>query len=209
MSAVRRRPRRRASLSAAIGAGCVLVAVTAAAADEPSLVDPYAAGEPMPSAEEIRESVSRWEPEVSRWEPEVRSLELPEPRDLQVEDRDGDRTTVSISADVLFAFDSDELTDAARRTIDELAERVSAVDGPIAVVGHTDSVGTDAYNQDLSKRRARAVADHLRTALTGDPELTIEGRGSSEPLERESDDDPRAAARNRRVEISFEEPGAD
>jgi outer membrane protein OmpA-like peptidoglycan-associated protein len=71
------------------------------------------------------------------------------------------------------------------------------------VVGHTDSQGSDAYNDDLSRRRAEAVAAVLRPELAGGPELdlAVEGRGEREPVADNSTDEGRQA--NRRVSVTF------
>lgn len=203
------RPRRSAP-RAATSAGATLVAVLLAAPAlgqdagptvvgqdaGPTVVDPLADG-PVPTAAEIAERIRPIEPVVRRYE-------LPEPRSLRQEVAEGERTTVSIASDVLFAFDSAELSERAEVTVRELAQDVRDAVGTVSVVGHTDSVGTDAYNQDLSERRAAAVAEVLADELGGDVDLVTEGRGSSEPVADESDGDAVAAAQNRRVEIAYE-----
>ncbi len=76
-------------------------------------------------------------------DPQVRRLD-PEVRELRIEERAGDQTTVTISTDVLFAFDSAELTPSAVAVMDDLAARVAGagVGGDVLVVGHTDGIGT-------------------------------------------------------------------
>lgn len=125
----------------------------------------------------------------------------------------GPRTTVRLATDVLFAFGKATLTPAARVRIAEAATalRQGGATGSVEVEGHTDHVGTAAYNQDLSLRRARAVAAALGPLLA-DPRITLvpRGYGFTRPLiaERTSGgaDDPRARARNRRVAIVFSRP---
>jgi len=118
-----------------------------------------------------------------------------------------DEVQVSLAADVLFAFDQSELTPAAAAQIDATAAQVQAESsGPVAIVGHTDSMGTDAYNLDLSLRRANAVRDALAIKAPG---LTYEvsGQGAAEPVAPNANDDgtdnPTGRARNRRVTITF------
>lgn len=176
-----------------VGTGAVGTA-TAAQEDGPRHVDPLEDADP-PTAAEIADSITPLEPEVRQLEVETRAL-----REERQED---DVAVVSIATDVLFAFDSAELSDRAETTVRDLAADLVDVGGTVTVVGHTDSVGTDAYNQDLSERRAASVAAVLADELDG-IELVTEGRGSSEPIAPESDDDPSAAARNRRVEISYD-----
>lgn len=180
----------------AVAAALVVALGAPASAQDAEVLDVLAGADtPRPSASDIASS-------VRRLEPEVRLLELPDPRSLREEREDAGQTTVSLSADVLFPFDSAEVTDGARTTLEALAAELAETEGTIAVVGHTDSVGTEEYNQQLSENRADAVAEVLREHL-GDREITTEGRSFREPIARESDDDPAAAAQNRRVEISF------
>ena len=151
-----------------------------------------------PSEFELAESIRRLEPVVRSLKPVVRSL--------STERRKGDQRIVTISSDVLFEFDSAELTSNAERVVDELAQRIAETKGPVSVVGHTDSIGADAYNQDLSERRASAVADALRAVIGSDRPLTVAGRGETQPVapnEKNGDDNPAGRALNRRVVVTF------
>ena len=102
------------------------------------------------------------------------------------------RTTFSVSADVLFAFDSARLSARAARPLDAIAERVG--ERCVEVVGHTDGRGTEAYNAALSRRRAEAVADRLDLRCA-----RVTGRGEADPVA--PNDTARGRARNRRVEV--------
>ncbi|GAA4704771.1 Outer membrane protein OmpA [Promicromonospora umidemergens] len=117
--------------------------------------------------------------------------------------QDGD-VTVTLASDVLFASDKHTLSTSARNVVDKAAASIleQADDGEVRVVGHTDDVDTDAYNQKLSDRRARSVAEHLRAQLGGDYSVTEEGRGETEPVADGTS--PEARAANRRVEIHFQ-----
>lgn len=116
------------------------------------------------------------------------------------------RQTVALHADVLFAFDSAELSDEAQAVIQEVgAEITQRADPsePVVVEGHTDNEGSDSYNQDLSERRAEAVHEELTSALE-DPSsfrFDVSGKGEAEPVADNSDEEGRA--RNRRVEIEY------
>jgi outer membrane protein OmpA-like peptidoglycan-associated protein len=112
--------------------------------------------------------------------------------------------TVTLASDVLFASDDHTLSAAARGVVDRAAASITgqADDGAVRVVGHTDDVDSDAYNQRLSERRARSVAERLRARLGGDYSVTEEGRGETEPVAPGTTAEARAA--NRRVEIHFE-----
>lgn len=172
-----------------------------------ALVAPAGAGqdEPPPpsfSASELAASVRVLEPRVDTLEPTVRPL--------RTEQRVDGRTTVSISSDVLFDFDSSELTPSAAAVVADLVARISAAQTPVLVIGHTDGIGTAGYNQDLSERRAAAVVSALRADLGPTPAITAEGRGSAEPIAPErinGGDNPQGRAQNRRVEISLAETG--
>lgn len=102
--------------------------------------------------------------------------------------------------EVLFAFDSATLTPAAEATLDTVLEKLRGADVlAIRVDGHTDSVGSDAYNQGLSERRAASVVDYLFSRGVAAEKLSSQGFGESKPIEDNGTDDGRA--QNRRVEI--------
>jgi outer membrane protein OmpA-like peptidoglycan-associated protein len=69
------------------------------------------------------------------------------------------------------------------------------------LVGHTDAVGTDSYNEDLSLRRSRAAASYLSSQGVARGRLLTSGRGEMEPIA--SNDDESGRSRNRRVEIAI------
>jgi len=116
-------------------------------------------------------------------------------------------TVVQLAADTLFAFDKADLDSAAQANLQRTADLVrQGGTGEVAVVGHTDAKGDDAYNLDLSRRRAAAVATWFRTqpglaARTFVPE----GKGETAPVapnaRPDGGDDPDGRARNRRVEV--------
>ncbi|MDX9667208.1 OmpA family protein [Pseudomonas sp. P5_152] len=108
--------------------------------------------------------------------------------------------TLSDQGEVLFAFDSAQLTPAAQEQLVGLMDKLKNADVlSIKVVGHTDSQGTDAYNQALSERRASSVAAFLlEQGLTPD-KLTSQGMGESQPVADNASEEGRA--KNRRVEL--------
>lgn len=117
-------------------------------------------------------------------------------------------TTVSLGADVLFDSGSAELEDEAQNVI-ELAARSLAEHepGPVSVVGHTDSVDDEAFNQTLSEQRAQAVADALGSLIDErDYPLKASGRGESAPIADNGSAEGRAL--NRRVELTIDTPVA-
>jgi len=111
-----------------------------------------------------------------------------------------------LPSDVLFEFDKATLTASAAGTIDEFATQIDAKGGTITVVGHTDSKGTDDYNQTLSEQRAAAVGAVLEAKLGGAFSYEALGRGESQPIapneHPDGSDDPDGRAQNRRVEVS-------
>lgn len=111
--------------------------------------------------------------------------------------------TLNDAGKVLFDFDKSDLTAEARSQLDGLMGKLSQADVvSIRVVGHTDSVGTDAYNQRLSERRASSVVEYLLTQGLAPGKLTSEGKGESEPVADNATDEGRA--QNRRVELHLQ-----
>ena len=105
-----------------------------------------------------------------------------------------------MSGNVLFDFDKSDLTPAAKAQLDTLMDKLRNADVvSIKVIGHTDSKGSDAYNQSLSERRASSVAAYLLSQGLAPNKLTSEGRGESEPVADNASDEGRA--QNRRVEL--------
>ncbi len=102
--------------------------------------------------------------------------------------------------DIYFDFDKDDLTSEALKELDEvyvLLRRNKAM--YMEISGHTDIIGNDEYNFDLSKRRAQRVIDHLVKKGIPQERLSIQYFGSSEPVKENSTDEGRA--QNRRVEF--------
>ncbi|KHK61383.1 MULTISPECIES: OmpA family protein [Pseudomonas] len=111
--------------------------------------------------------------------------------------------TLNDAGKVLFEFDQSDLTPAARSQLDALMDKLSHANvASIRVVGHTDSVGTDAYNQGLSERRAGSVVEYLLTQGLAPAKVTSEGKGESEPVADNETDEGRA--QNRRVELHIQ-----
>jgi len=107
---------------------------------------------------------------------------------------------VSYSADAFFDFDKAVLKPAGKASLDELVSKLSDMNLEVIIaVGHTDSIGTDAYNQKLSIRRAEAVKAYLKGKGVEETRIYTEGKGEKQP---EADNKTAAGrAKNRRVEI--------
>lgn len=114
--------------------------------------------------------------------------------------RDGDELALRMPGDVTFAFDRYDIQPRFRPTLDEVAETLRDYPSTfIDVYGHTDSVGTDAYNQTLSENRAQSVASYLASRGVQSERIATQGFGESQPIADNATDAGRAA--NRRVEI--------
>lgn len=176
--------------------------------EQPDPVDPNGADMRF-SSPEAGETVEfenrRPEPDWEEWIGEMESFV---DSDVASTTRDGDTETVALKSDVMFDFDSAELTSEAEGIVREAAaslERNIDPDDPeVTVIGHTDGTGSDDYNQTLSEERAETVRDILEEELDGGLTFTVEGRGANEPVAEEGGSDTEEAqARNRRVEFSY------
>jgi outer membrane protein OmpA-like peptidoglycan-associated protein len=198
--------RRVSSGSAAL---CAVVLLTGCAAQPLGTRERSTRGDP---ALENRDETSRPQEETpaNQHEEIARNQELLEElrrRNLDV--RETPRGVVVNLPDVLFEFDRADLTRDARRTVGDIAVVVlrSARGRQVSIEGHTDSIGTQAYNQRLSGARAESVAD----ALVGDGvnrrRLRPRGFGKTRPVAPNTirgRDNPEGRARNRRVEVIIE-----
>jgi len=111
-----------------------------------------------------------------------------------------DALRVGVASDYSFAVDSSKLTPSAKQTFAQIASVLKDYKKTIIhIVGFTDSTGTAQYNQKLSVRRARAVADYLISQGVPAGRIRIEGRGETQPVA--SNATAAGRARNRRVDI--------
>ncbi len=116
--------------------------------------------------------------------------------------------TVTLASDVTFASDSAELTSAADAQLQTVAGQLGQYPdgGTLTIVGHTDDVQDDAYNQTLSEKRANAVKTRLAQLTSLDKwQTSVSGKGESEPKVKDTTDEARAV--NRRVEITLTPTG--
>lgn len=119
-----------------------------------------------------------------------------------VVERVGEGIAVTFDSGLLFDFNSAAVKPAARQNLDNLARSLDRYEGTqLLIAGHTDSVGTDAYNQQLSERRARAAADYLIAQGVRASRLRTTGMGEGEPVAANDTEAGRAA--NRRVEVAI------
>ena len=107
---------------------------------------------------------------------------------------------ITLSADVLFDFDKATIKPEGEHRLDELVEQLRGVSlDSVIATGHTDSIGTEKYNQGLSERRADSVKEYLISKGVGQNRIEAEGKGEGQPVA----DNRTAAGRaqNRRVEL--------
>ena len=115
--------------------------------------------------------------------------------------RQGDNIVLQMPSDVTFGFDRSDIQPQFHEALNDVARSLNNYPQTLVdVIGHADSTGRAEYNQNLSERRALAVADYLtgRGGVLRD-RLYVEGRGSSQPIADNTTDAGRA--KNRRVEI--------
>ena len=118
-----------------------------------------------------------------------------------VVEREGDELLLTMPAGVTFAFDRYDIQPQFQDTLNQIAQTLSAYPSTlIDVYGHTDTTGTEAYNQSLSERRAESVASYLAGRGVNRARIATQGYGETRPLvSPERTEADRQA--NRRVEI--------
>ena len=110
---------------------------------------------------------------------------------------------LTIASDVLFAFDKSEIRETAKPTLARVADALfKNPDKDLLVVGPTDAIGTEAYNQGLSERRAASVKEYLVDAGISADRIMTQGMGETQPVA--SNDTPEGRQLNRRVEMTIE-----
>ena len=119
--------------------------------------------------------------------------------DARVE-RVGEGIVVEFDSNILFGFDSSDLTGTSRENLDNLVVVLEKYpDTNIEIQGHTDSTGPEDYNQALSERRARSVAGYLEVQGLMNERLSIVGFGETTP--RYDNETEEERAQNRRVDF--------
>src|SRR5262245_14927523 len=124
-----------------------------------------------------------------------------------LEARETERGVVVNLPDVLFEFGKADLTGDARMKVRSISEvlNAQAQGRRVSIEGHTDSIGSDAYNQQLSERRAGSVASALENDGVSAQRVTAKGYGKRYPVapnnNSDGTDNPAGRAKNRRVEV--------
>jgi outer membrane protein OmpA-like peptidoglycan-associated protein len=114
--------------------------------------------------------------------------------------RQGDNLVLRMPSDVTFASNQSSINPAFNATLDDVAAVLNRYDqSTVDIIGHADSDGADAYNLDLSRRRASSVAQYLVSRNVLADRLYVDGKGESEPVA--TNETAAGKAQNRRVEI--------
>ncbi|WP_298015603.1 outer membrane protein OmpA [uncultured Castellaniella sp.] len=109
---------------------------------------------------------------------------------------------VVLNADTFFDFDKSTIKPEGRQVLDQVAQQAGTINlETIIAVGHTDSIGTEAYNQKLSERRANSVKQYLVSKGVAADRIYAEGKGELQPVASNKTREGRA--QNRRVEIEI------
>lgn len=112
---------------------------------------------------------------------------------------------ITFAADAFFDFNKSVLKPEAKAKLDDLVSKLSSINLEVIIaVGHTDSIGSDAYNQKLSVRRAESVKAYLVSKGIEPNRIYTEGKGKKQPIAPNTingKDNPEGRAKNRRVEI--------
>lgn len=107
---------------------------------------------------------------------------------------------VTFAADAFFDFDKSVLKAEGKAKLDDLISKIRGINLEVIIaVGHTDSIGSDAYNQKLSVRRSEAVKAYLVSKGIEKNRVYTEGKGEKQPVADNKTSEGRA--KNRRVEI--------
>ena len=116
--------------------------------------------------------------------------------------RQGDNIMLDMPSGITFAFNSSDVNSQFYPVLDKVAATLNEYNQTtVNVAGHTDSVGSDSYNQKLSEQRASSVARYLQSRGVANQRLQTAGYGESRPVD--SNETESGRANNRRVEITL------
>ena len=109
---------------------------------------------------------------------------------------------VVLNADTFFDFDKDSLKPEGKQVLDQVAQQADSINlETVFATGHTDSIGSEAYNQNLSERRANTVKQYLVSRGIAADRIYSEGKGELQPVASNKTREGRA--QNRRVELEI------
>ena len=165
----------------------VALAFAAGCATEPSQPEPKPAPPPAPKPAPPPEPKPAPKVEAPKPKPEP---EKPKP----VAEK------VTFAADVFFDFDKSVIKPEGKSKLDDLSSKLKGINLEVVIaIGHADSIGSDAYNQRLSVRRAESVKAYLVSRGVESNRVYTEGKGEKQPVADNKSREGRA--KNRRVEI--------
>jgi outer membrane protein OmpA-like peptidoglycan-associated protein len=117
-------------------------------------------------------------------------------------ERVGEGIKLTFNSQLLFDFGKTDLKEANKADLQKFAETLKLYpDTDLLIVGHTDDVGSESFNQTLSEKRARAVSSYLANLDVSNSRLKTEGKGEIQPATSNDTEDNRS--QNRRVEIAI------
>ncbi len=117
-------------------------------------------------------------------------------------ERVGEGIKLTFDSQLLFDFGKSNLKESNKSDLKKFAATLKEYpDTELLIVGHTDNVGSNSFNQTLSKKRAAAVSNHLAVLGVGKSRLATQGKGETQPIVSNDTEDSRS--QNRRVEIAI------
>ena len=185
-------PNQRAKVGAAVGAVAGAVIGNQARSDRGKIVGAVAGAAAGAAIGNYMDKQQQALEEQLAAERQAHQIELERVRE--------DTIKLNLSSEVSFDYDSASLKPSFYPSLDKIADVIRQHDKTsVEIVGHTDSRGSEAYNQRLSEKRAEAVANYLIERGVDPSRITTSGRGESEPRGTNSTEAGRQL--NRRVEI--------
>ncbi len=185
-------PNQRAKVGAAVGAVAGAVIGNQARSDRGKIVGAVAGAAAGAAIGNYMDKQQQALEEQLAAERQAHQIELERVRE--------DTIKLNLSSEVSFDYDSASLKPSFYPALDKIADVIRQHDQTsVEIVGHTDSRGSEAYNQRLSEKRAEAVANYLIQRGVDPSRITTSGRGESEPRGTNSTEAGRQL--NRRVEI--------
>jgi OmpA-OmpF porin, OOP family len=170
----------------------VALAIAAGCATEPPKPEAKPAPAPAPAPVPAPKPPPPPEPKPRAPEPEKPKPAPEKPKPVAEK--------VTFAADVLFDFDKAVIKPEGKSKLDDISNKAKGVNLEVVIaIGHADSVGSDAYNQRLSVRRAESVKAYLVSRGIEANRVYTEGKGEKQPVADNKTSDGRS--KNRRVEI--------
>ena len=109
---------------------------------------------------------------------------------------------MTFNSQLLFDFGKTDLKESNKTDLQKFAETLNQYpDTDVLIVGHTDNVGSESFNQNLSENRAGAVTSYLKSLGISSSRLKVEGKGETQPVASNETEESRT--QNRRVEIAI------